>query len=43
MQQQIDDQLANLILAGEISDGSMVKVDYVEGGTGLTVHASRLD
>jgi ATP-dependent Clp protease ATP-binding subunit ClpB len=43
MQQQIDDQLANLILAGQISDGSMVKVDCVEGGTGLSVHATRLD
>lgn len=35
MQQQIDDQLANLLLAGEISDGSNVRVDV--GEEGLTV------
>ncbi|MDE2409649.1 MAG: AAA family ATPase, partial [Actinomycetales bacterium] len=37
MQQQIDDQLANLILSGEITDGSSVKVDLLEDGTGLKV------
>ena len=37
MQQQIDDQLANLILAGEIKDGSMVKVDYELGAENLSV------
>jgi ATPases with chaperone activity, ATP-binding subunit len=35
MQQQIDDQLANLLLAGEISDGANVRVDV--GDDGLTV------
>jgi ATP-dependent Clp protease ATP-binding subunit ClpB len=37
MQQQIDDQLANLILAGSIHDGSLVKVDYAEGSDNLSV------
>jgi ATP-dependent Clp protease ATP-binding subunit ClpB len=43
MQQQIDDQLANLILAGEISDGSMVLVDYQPGETNLSVSVSNAD
>ncbi len=37
MQQQIDDRLANLLLAGEIHDGSFVKVDVAEGGVELIV------
>jgi len=37
MQQQIDDQLANLILAGSIHDGSLVKVDYTAGAESLSV------
>jgi ATP-dependent Clp protease ATP-binding subunit ClpB len=37
MQQQIDDQLANLILAGSIHDGSLVKVDYTAGAEDLSV------
>ncbi|MEN9714820.1 MAG: hypothetical protein RJA35_287 [Actinomycetota bacterium] len=37
MQQQIDDQLANLLLAGAISDGSQVLVDVAVGGDGLSV------
>ena len=37
MQQQIDDRLANLLLAGEIHDGSLVKVDVAEGGVELIV------
>ncbi|MEY3537927.1 MAG: hypothetical protein RL645_741 [Actinomycetota bacterium] len=37
MQQQIDDKLATLLLAGEIHDGSMVKVDVAEGGVELIV------
>jgi len=37
MQQQIDDQLANLILSGEITDGSSVIVDLAPDGTGLKV------
>ena len=32
MQQQIDDQLANLLLAGEITDGANVRVDVSEEG-----------
>ena len=43
MQQQIDDQLANLILAGEIHDGSLVKVDFTNGSENLTVSVSSLD
>ncbi len=43
MQQQIDDQLANLILAGSIHDGSLVKVDYAEGSENLTVSVTSLD
>jgi ATP-dependent Clp protease ATP-binding subunit ClpB len=43
MQQQIDDQLANLILAGEIHDGSLVKVDFTPGSENLTVSVSSLD
>lgn len=43
MQQQIDDQLANLILAGSIQDGSLVKVDYTEGSDNLSVSVSALD
>ena len=37
MQQQIDDQLANLILAGQITDGALVKVDYEPTSSKLTV------
>jgi len=37
MQQQIDDQLANLLLAGAITDGSAVLVDVSADGSGLTV------
>jgi ATP-dependent Clp protease ATP-binding subunit ClpB len=37
MQQQIDDQLANLILAGSIHDGSLVKVDYDGSSENLSV------
>ena len=37
MQQQIDDQLANLILAGSVTDGSAVLVDLAADGTGLSV------
>jgi ATP-dependent Clp protease ATP-binding subunit ClpB len=42
MQQQIDDQLANLILAGTIHDGSLVKVDYDGNSKGLSVTATEL-
>ncbi|MEY4499204.1 MAG: hypothetical protein RL319_192 [Actinomycetota bacterium] len=37
MQQQIDDQLANLLLAGSIHDGSLVKVDVAADGVKLIV------
>jgi ATP-dependent Clp protease ATP-binding subunit ClpB len=37
MQQQIDDKLANLLLAGDIHDGSFVKVDVSEDGVQLEV------
>ena len=37
MQQQIDDQLANLLLAGSIHDGSIVKVDVAADGVQLIV------
>ena len=39
MQKEIDDRLANLLLAGDISDGSFVKVDVAEGGETLMVTA----
>ena len=42
MQQQIDDQLANLILAGSIHDGSLVKVDYQAGSENLSVSSEVL-
>ena len=37
MQQQIDDQLANLLLAGAIHDGSLVRVDVASDGVTLIV------
>ena len=37
MQQQIDDQLANLLLAGAIHDGSLVRVDVASDGVQLIV------
>ena len=39
MQQQIDDKLANLLLAGEVTDGSSVLVDVATDGDGLKVSA----
>ncbi|MEY4398156.1 MAG: hypothetical protein RLZ53_732 [Actinomycetota bacterium] len=42
MQQQIDDQLANLVLAGSIHDGDLVKVDLNEGKDGLALTTTRL-
>ena len=42
MQQQIDDQLANLLLAGTIHDGSMVKVDVAADGVQLIVTPGEL-
>ena len=42
MQQQIDDQLANLILAGKIHDGAMVKVDYDGSSENLSVSVGEI-
>jgi ATP-dependent Clp protease ATP-binding subunit ClpB len=43
MQKQIDDRLANLLLAGEITDGSFVKVDVAEGAGSLAVSTVKDD
>jgi len=40
MQQQIDDQLANLILAGKVHDGTLVRVDINAEASGLSVEAA---
>ena len=42
MQQQIDDKLANLLLAGTIHDGSLVRVDVAEDGVALIVEPGML-
>ncbi|CAB4552353.1 unannotated protein [freshwater metagenome] len=39
MQKEIDDKLANLLLAGEIADGSFVRVDVAGDSQGLQVSA----
>jgi ATP-dependent Clp protease ATP-binding subunit ClpB len=43
MQQQIDDKLANLLLAGTIHDGSLVRVDVAQDGVALIVEPGNLD
>jgi ATP-dependent Clp protease ATP-binding subunit ClpB len=43
MQQQIDDQLANLLLAGLVTDGSLVRVDVSGDDSGLSVQPASLD
>ena len=43
MQQQIDDQLANLLLAGSVADGSLVRVDVAPDATRLQVEPAQLD
>jgi ATP-dependent Clp protease ATP-binding subunit ClpB len=43
MQREIDDKLANLLLAGEVEDGSFVKVDVSEDQQALEVHSVRED
>jgi ATP-dependent Clp protease ATP-binding subunit ClpB len=43
MQQQIDDKLANLLLAGTIHDGALVRVDVAEDGVALNVEPGELD
>jgi ATP-dependent Clp protease ATP-binding subunit ClpB len=42
MQSQIDDQLANLLLAGKVSDGSRVLVDVADDGSKLSVGPAEL-
>lgn len=37
MQREIDDKLANLLLAGEVEDGSFVRVDVANDASGLSV------
>jgi len=37
MQKEIDDRLANLLLAGEVTDGSFVRVDVADNQQGLRV------
>ena len=39
MQKEIDDKLANLLLAGEVADGTFVRVDVAADGSGLQVTA----
>jgi ATP-dependent Clp protease ATP-binding subunit ClpB len=40
MQREIDDKLANLLLAGEVADGAFVKVDVAQDGESLSVVTS---
>ena len=42
MQQQIDDQLANLVLSGSVHDGNLVKVDLNQSGDGLTLETTEI-
>jgi ATP-dependent Clp protease ATP-binding subunit ClpB len=42
MQQQIDDQLANLVLSGSIHDGETVKVDLAEDKESLNLETAKL-
>jgi len=43
MQREIDDRLAQAILAGEIQDGDTVRVDLLEDKSGLSVAPFSLD
>ena len=43
MQREIDDRLANLLLAGEVEDGSFVRVDVSEDQQALKVESVRED
>lgn len=43
MQKEIDDKLANLLLAGKVEDGSMVRVDVANDASGLNLSSDRLD
>jgi ATP-dependent Clp protease ATP-binding subunit ClpB len=40
MQKEIDDKLANLLLAGEVADGSFVRVEVSPQGDALSVLAA---
>jgi ATP-dependent Clp protease ATP-binding subunit ClpB len=42
MQQQIDDRLANLLLAGKVTDDSLVRVDVNEDASELTVEPGQV-
>ena len=41
IQREIEDRLANLLLSGEATDGSFVKVDVDSGSTGLVLTATQ--
>jgi ATP-dependent Clp protease ATP-binding subunit ClpB len=43
MQKEIDDRLANLLLAGEVEDGSFVRVDVSEDSQSLRVESVKED
>lgn len=43
MQKEIDDRLANLILAGEVADGSLVRVDVASDKDSLAMEATSGD
>jgi len=43
MQKEIDDRLANALLAGEIHDGDVVRVDLADDRSGLTVAPFTMD
>ena len=43
IQKEIDDRLANLLLAGEVEDGSFVRVDVSEGSQSLRVESVKED
>ena len=43
MQKQIDDRLANLLLAGEVTEGSFVMLDVASSGDHLEVMISKYD
>lgn len=43
MQQQIDDRLANLLLAGKVTDGSLVRVDINQDASELKVEPGQVE
>jgi ATP-dependent Clp protease ATP-binding subunit ClpB len=42
MQKEIDDKLANLLLAGEVADGAFVRVDVNSQSDALSVTAAEI-